>query len=584
MKRGSKVFAKGVALVLALSSMVGAVGCNKGGDDSTTTVIKVANYGGGVGKKWLDEAIVRFQTLIGDRSYEEGKTGVKFEITDSTGVSCEGMKTDGKHLFFLQDKYSTYFSEIQKGSVMDITDIVKEETLSEYGENVTIESKIDEDYRFAMKGNDGKYYMIPHYETLSGPSYDVDLFEEEGFYFAASDEGAAYDCPLTGQKYYFTEGALGSYNEKSVGNDGKSGTFDDGMPTTLNELVAMCGYIKSKGVYPFGVAGNHIDYSSHLLEALWTGLAGYEGRQAVVSHTGKVEYVTGESSEELWAGTGIKVPETEIDENVTSKTAWKAIDHVARYYAFAFMELAYKQNWFYEEFKKGGYTHKDAMKSFILNGIGGNPKIASHIEGTYWYNEAKNKHGLFTTYETYTGTAVKNIAHWHMPTSYANDPVTSEENKREEANTNTFTSNIMINGNIADREGLVRACKDFVKFLCTEQELQNFTASTGVSKALYSYTIDDTVLSQLDPYQQTVMSLRANNRIVNQYGDNATYRANANIMTYACSSPGYRPDYNNQVYNAVLDVIYRKGITGYDCFRLTGYEASNWEANYYVAD
>ena len=584
MKRGSKVFAKGVALVLALSSMVGAVGCNKGGDDSTTTVIKVANYGGGVGKKWLDEAIVRFQTLIGDRSYEEGKTGVKFEITDSTGVSCEGMKTDGKHLFFLQDKYSTYFSEIQKGSVMDITDIVKEETLSEYGENVTIESKIDEDYRFAMKGNDGKYYMIPHYETLSGPSYDVDLFEEEGFYFAASDEGAAYDCPLTGQTYYFTEGALGSYNEKSVGNDGKSGTFDDGMPTTLNELVAMCGYIKSKGVYPFGVAGNHIDYSSHLLEALWTGLAGYEGRQAVVSHTGKVEYVTGESSEELWAGTGIKVPETEIDENVTSKTAWKAIDHVARYYAFAFMELAYQQNWFYEEFKKGGYTHKDAMKSFILNGIGGNPKIASHIEGTYWYNEAKNKHGLFTTYETYTGTAVKNIAHWHMPTSYANDPVTSEENAREEANTNTFTSNIMINGNIAEREGLARACKDFVKFLCTEQELQNFTASTGVSKALYNYTIDDTVLSQLDPYQKTVMSLRANNRIVNQYGDNATYRANANIMTYACSSPGYRPDYNNQVYNAVLDVIYRKGITGYDCFRLTGYEASNWETNYYVAD
>ena len=61
MKRGSKVFARGLALTLALTSVLGAVGCNKNADDSTTTVIKVANYGGGVGKKWLDEAIVRFQ-------------------------------------------------------------------------------------------------------------------------------------------------------------------------------------------------------------------------------------------------------------------------------------------------------------------------------------------------------------------------------------------------------------------------------------------------------------------------------------------------------------------------------------------
>lgn len=595
----NKAFAKVLAMTLALTSLIGAVGCNNGGgDNSTTTVIKVGNYGGGVGKKWLEEAGARFQELVKDEEYTSGKKGVSFEITNTTGVSCAGMKTAATHLYFLQDKYTTYYTEIQKGSVLDITDLVTQETLDEYGETgVTIESKIDEQYRFAMKGNDGKYYMIPHYETLSGPSYDVDLFEEYGLYLADGDgaeNGAEeYTCSLlNNETYYFVND---DYATKSVGNDGIAGTDDDGLPTTLSELVAQCAYIKSKGIYPFGVSGAHIDYSSHLLEGLWTALAGYEQRQAVVSHTvtdNTMEYVTGESSEELWTGTGIKKPTTEKVVGLDSKTAYKAIDQASRYYAFAFMELAQKQGWFYDKYMDGGYTHKDAMTSFILNGTGTGankiPLIASHIEGTYWYNEAKYIHGLMDDYTTYTGEEVKNIAHWHMPTSYGEDKVTGEENAREEANTNTFTSTALINGNLDDRpgkEGIIRACKDFLKFLSTEQELKNFTACTGVSKALFDYEIDDSVLSKLDPYQKTVMNLRANNRIVNQYGDNATYRAQANVLTYSCNTVGYRPDpTGNSPLASVLTAIYEKGQTAYACFRMTGYSADVWETNYYKAD
>ncbi len=595
MKKSNKAFAKGLAMVLALTSLFGVVGCNNGADNSTTTVIKVGNYGGGVGKKWLEEAGARFQALVADTEYTAGKKGVAFEITNTTGVTCAGMKTDGKHIYFLQDKYSTYYTEIQKGTVLDITDIVTQETLDEYGEaGVTIESKIDEEYRFAMKGNDDKYYMIPHYETLSGASYDVDLFEEQGLYLADGDgeENGAdeFSCALlNNEKYYFVNG---EYTTKSVGNDGIAGTDDDGLPTTLNELVAQCAYMKSKGIYPFGVSGAHIDYSSHLIEGLWTALAGYEQRQAVVSHTvtdNTMEYVTGESNDELWTGTGIKKPNTEKVVGLDSKTAYKAIDQVSRYYAFAFMELAQKQNWFYENYKNGDYTHKDAMASFILNGHGTGenkiPLIASHIEGSYWYNEAKYIHGLMEDYTTYTGEEVKNIAHWHMPTSYGNDKVTGIENAREESNTNTFTSNALINGNLDDRpgnEGIIRACKDFLKFLTTEQELKNFTACTGVSKALYKYSIDDGVISQLDPYQKTVMNLRAKNRIVNQYGDNATYRAQANVLTYSCNSVGYRPNpTGNSALDSLLTAIWNKGYSAYECFKMTGYGAGDWETNYY---
>ncbi len=594
MRGCKKAFLKVIATVMMLSALLGGAACGTsesgggsggGSDDSASTVIKVANFGGGIGRKWLDEAGNRFKELVKDKEYESGKKGVSFEVTHAIGVTCVNMNTQGTHLFFLQNKYSACFAEIQKGAVLDITDIVSEETLSDFGENVTIESKIDESYRFAMKGNDGRYYMLPHYETQSGASYDVDLFEKEGFYLADGNQGTAYYCELTGQTHYFTDDG---YKTKSVGNDGIRGTDDDGMPTTLNELVAMCDHMMDEGVVPFSVAGSHIDYTNYLIEGLWTALAGYEQRNAVVSHSGTVDYVTGISNVELWPGTGIYAPVTEKAENLTSATGYKAINQAARYYAYAFIELAYQQGWIYEKYKESNYTHKEAMRAFILNGLSGFKKLGAHIEGSYWYNEAES-YNLFNDYKIFSGTGstVKNIAHWHMPTSYGDDVVTGESNAREEAVINGMTSTVMINGNLDDvpgNEGIIRACKDFLKFLSTEQELKNFTACTGVSKSLYSYTIDESVLSELDPYQQTIMRLRANNRVVNQYGDNATYRAKAGYMTYSISAQGFHPYFDGVEYYTPLQAYWKKGKNAWECFEATGYSETKWMNEIYVAD
>ena len=582
--------------LLTIIMLFGVTACgessNSGGgsgsdpaDDSTKTTIRVANFGGGIGRQWLDEAVARFSELKKDESYEDGKTGVKFDITHAIGVTCKEMKTQGHNIFFLQNKYTECFNEIQKGSALDITDVVTGNALAEYGENVTIESKIDENYRFAMKGNDGRYYMLPHYETQSAASYDVDMFENMGFYLALTGEGTAYNCALAGGTYYFT----GEADEKTVGNDGIRGTDDDGLPTTLNELVAMCDYIYSENnVIPFSVPGSHIDYTNYLIEGLWTGLSGYEQRNAVVSHEGTVDYVTSLSDEEVWPGTGIKKPITEKATLAGSQDGYKAINSAGRYYSFAFIELAYKKGWIYDKYQQSNYNHKDAMRAFILNGIGTNKKIAAHIEGSYWYNEAKG-YGLFNDYKILSGTGAeyKNIAHWHMPTSYGNDVVTDESNSREEAAINGMTSTVMVNGNIADKPGLVRACKEFIAFLSTEQELENFTACTGVSKALYDYEINDYVLSKLDPYQKTVMRLRASNRIVNQYGDNATYRAKANYMIYSISATGYHPYFDGVTYNSPLEAYYKTAATGkykgaWECFQQTGFTQSAWMSEIYA--
>ena len=44
------------------------------------TVIYVTNFNGGVGTLWFDNAAERFKELVKDKSYEEGKHGVHFEV------------------------------------------------------------------------------------------------------------------------------------------------------------------------------------------------------------------------------------------------------------------------------------------------------------------------------------------------------------------------------------------------------------------------------------------------------------------------------------------------------------------------
>ena len=527
-------------------------------DKKEKTLIIIENFGGGVGRAWLDNAIERFKEHIGDRSYEEGKQGVHFEITSNTAVKSDGMQYSGTHLYFLQEKYSNVYNLIQTNAVLDITDVVTS-TLDEYGEpGVTIESKMDERYRFAMQGTGdhaGKYYMLPHYETQAGASYDVDMFEDWGFYLAKPGSGTKIYSELLGEYFYFT----GEQDEKTVGNDGIEGTDDDGMPTTLNELVAMCEYIKWNGVWPFSTPGKQTEYANYLIEGLWTALAGYDQRAAVTTLSGEVDYVTGVSkTEELWKGTGIMKPNTEKAE-VTEETGYKAINQAGRYYAFAFMKLAEQQNWFYYKYLDRDYTHKVAMRAFILNGLDNRAKIAAHVEGSYWYNEAES-YNFFEDYKTYSlSDEPKNIGHWHMPTTVTGEVVTGEENAREEAAMNNMTATCLINGNIDDRpgnEGKIQLCKDFLKFLYTEKELKLFSATTGVTKALMDYEVmSDEVLNELDPYQKTIMNLRANNRVVNQYGDNAIYRNYSTILVYSAGSDGYKTEIGTTKYGSILEVF-----------------------------
>ena len=564
-----KFVGKGLTMALALTFALSAVGCG-GGSESNQTIIDVANFGGGVGREWLDNAIERFQAKIGDTSYEAGKTGVHFDITHATGVTYTDIKTDGTHLYFVQPTDSVRL-RAEQGLFLDVTDIATEKL---EGENTSIMDKINENYRYAFQAGDGNYYSLPHYELYASVSYDVDLFDQYGIYLADGTDGQKYKCNLINQDVYMVGETTA---KKTCGNDGVYGTNDDGLPTTLFELVALCDYMKEeKGITPFVVAGNHNDYTAHLLDALWASLAGYDQRAAVYSFEGQVDEVTGFSTtERLFPGVAsIAAPVVDEDVDVSMETGYKAVNQVARYYSAAFVELAYKQGWIDNRFTQASFTHKDAMRAFVLKT--NNTKVGMHIEGTYWYNEAKS-YGIFKEYKSLNGTDVEKKIGWmNMPTSL-NTPVT-EGNGREEAMIVNHTGYAVINGNLDDKpgqEGVIKACKDFLKFLYTDAELQHFTATTGVRKLAMDYTVDNNSMAQLSDYQKSVMTLSNGTRIVQQLANNDLIIKNKTAFTWG-PSLGWKPTLDAaNTYSNFLNA-YEDGKTAAKCFENTGYTAAGW--------
>lgn len=599
MKNFNKKIGKLMTSLLALMFALGATGCNtppagtSGGTDptyneDTTTIIKIRNFGGGVGRAWLDEAGKRFYELTKGTSYEDGKMGVGLDVENPINVDAVGISDATTHIYFDQNSYGTLYELMQSGKFLDISDVVTGEMETINGQKITLGDKIDESYHYSMKASDGKYYMLPHYEFYAGVSYDVDLFTSKGLYLAKQGSGTDYECDLTGETVYFT----GKESEKTVGNDGIAGTDDDGLPTTLNELVAQCDYIWSEYTIPvFSVAGNHIDYMTSLENALWASLAGYEQRSAMYKFTGTVECVKLDdndnflyTNEDIWAGTGIKKPVTETV-SVTEATGYKAMNQAAKYYAEAFLELAYKQGWIYNKYKESNYMHKDAMRAFIMNGISGQDKIASHVEASYWYNEMEN-YGLMDDYKLYTQSETdKKVAMWHLPTTYGTEKVTGEANAREEALINDCISYAFVNGNLDDtsgNEGIIRACKDFLKFLYTDAELKAFTVNTGVTKAKVEYSVGKDLISNLSFYHQTVMNARENNRVVQQEDNNPTFIANSTTFN---SRGGilFKPHFAGADYTTFLEAYYRANKTVKDCFAATGYTSSKWLSEIYRA-
>ncbi len=559
-----KIFKKVLLLTMALLMCVSVVACGSTEDQfgltdeerKNRTEIQVMNFGGGLGGEWLIQSMEDFMELTKDEVYETGKKGVVFDLESSTNTQSSSMQSSGIDIYF-DVPSSTIQSYIGGNKLLDIDDIMDDVIETIDGQEITLNDKLDQSMMFDFKGSDGHVYALPNYEFFGGLTYDRTTFIKDNLYLADPTESAkvAYTCSITGETVNFVANRNA---KKSVGGDGKSGTEDDGLPTTLNELIALCQYMKEvKQITPFTVAGGHIDYYSYFMTGLWACLAGEEEMKANYSFDGKITVVdfdnySGDAvytNENLWSGfSAIKKPHTrEITLDGDLSKGYYTTQTLARYYIVAFTELAQTKGWFSRDAYSGTASHTIAQENFVFSGQDGGEKVGMLIEGSYWFNESRAA-GHFEEYkETSIDGNERDVAWMSLPTSF-NVPVTGESDARKQVLVDQGGSYAFINAKIAGNEGLVRACKDFMKFMFMQEQLKTFADNAGCYKscvkAEYQPKVEE--LTNLLEAQRTILKIRDANVVVYQRADNELAQSrhigcNAAIMkpkmgstTYTC--------------------------------------------------
>lgn len=468
-------------------------------------VLNVINYDGGVGHAWLDAVIERFEVKHADAKYVEGKKGVDINVLNTKTVTFEGLNTSEYSVYFAQ---GVRFNELQAmGRLLNISDIVTEK--AENGKS--IESKMSEKLSDALKGYDGEYYVLPHYQSFDGVTYNKTVFDENNFYFAA--EKTDYVSAKEGDPAYgFVKNAD---CKKTCGPDGEFDTEDDGLPSSVEEFKRLCEYMKAKSVTPFIYYGgnNGEAYRNKLINALWVSLEGYEGATAQFS------FDSGESKSRIVTGFNGGKPVSEL-KTIKSENMADVYQQESKFYALDFFEYVFKnENNYHSASVNSVYSHTDIQKMFLKDGVG------MLLEGTYWENEARSS-GTFEIYKD-----LKNVETRCMPLPIQGTGSVAEGRGRKPVMIDTLNAYAFINANTQSKfgDGIVKLAKDFLKFCYTDESLAEFTEKSSVSKNL-RYSLSDEQASALTNYGKSMWNLKNGGLVVTPISDNVIFIKNPTVF------------------------------------------------------
>lgn len=470
--------------------------------DSSKTQLYVGTLAQGVGKGWLELVADRFEEAFAD--YElNGKKGVQVlvEGVDRATSLINNFKRERVEVVFNEGvDYETW---VNKKLLLDITDAVsgKNADLSAYGDpaGTTIESKMDESAAEYYKTDDNKYYAIPFYEDTNGIMFNVDLWEKYGFYF--KDGG----------------GWTGNVKEATVGQDGKKGTYDDGLPRTFDDFFALCEHIQqtksTKGGQPLiPIAWNgkyDLSYINSFLFCMAADVDGADQYSLNFTFNGEAEgLITG------FDGTTPIISQTA--ETITDRDGYKLYRQQGKYYALKFIETIIDEGYYSNKIiNKSTIDHKTMQAYFIKTedasqGAPLGQEIAMLIEGTWWFNEAGE---YFSTNEQYGGGKYEQrfgMMPLPKPTEDHVDGTHTLFNSKQSA--------AFINANID--ESKIELAKEFLKFAQSNDSLVEFTETVSLLKP-YAYTLSEN--NNLTYYAKQLLQVKEASENVYPFADSRLF-------------------------------------------------------------
>ncbi len=469
--------------------------------DESRTQLYVFNFAGGYGVDWLVAAKERFEELHKDDVLEEGKKGVQIVIRNkkTQGVELDAQILDNQEEIYFAEHVS-YYALKNQGVLADISDAVTGD-LSAYGDAAgsTIEGKLSQAQKDYFN-IDGAYYGVPHYAGYSGLTYNVDLFNEKGYYFKDN-----YGTPAEIEDYFI----YSSDDTKSTGPDGKLGTDDDGLPATYEEFFILCKYIQQSGDTPIIWNGaGHTTYVNNLIDALSADHEGYEQKMLNYTLSGTATTL----------GT-IKDGKFVLDSEPTDIAAnpLEIFRQEGKYNGLKFVQQIIENEYYYQSSAGGsfnsGLSHLDAQDNFLISGIEG-ASIAMLCEGIWWESEATDTFNeMENSIGSEYGKTQRNFALMPMPKA-----------DKDHLGKSTLLDNIysvcFMKANVAEYKRDIAI--EFIKFVNSDESLKEFSIITNTPKAL-NYTMTDEEMSQMSPFGRSVMKLKQVSDIVYPVSTNPLY-------------------------------------------------------------
>lgn len=554
-----------LSFVLAAAALVGCGGSggnNSGSNGSNSTLpsgvtnafqLKVFNFNGGYGTEWLQKIETR---------YEAARAGKKFTVNgveyDGVDVSINPQKStladmistynfSANHVYFHEDVwYMNYYSEIME----DMTEALTSDNPYEPG--TTLLSKLS-DEQAAYYNLGGKYYGVPHYAGYVGINYDIDLFNDKGYWIK---DGYNYEGEST-IHLCFTKNA----NEKSAGPDGKKGTDDDGLPTTYAEFYMLCEYIAAQGDKPLTWDNkNRGIYLNWFMQSL---AASYEGSEQMMLNynlDGTAKNLVSVSDD----GTVTSLGDTVI----TSDNGNELAKQAGKYYALSFIEKIADESWYYRS------TDQIAAQNNFIIGTASGENIAMLIDGIWWENEANS---TFKTQEQIGNGGRRDRNYGFMPLPAATQEKAEERasalNKGEAGYSmlDTHSSLCFISKGIAADEKKIAI--DFVQFCYTDESLVEFTTVTDTTKAV-NYTVSDADKAKMSSYGRSVMAMQQNGETIHSFSKNVFYQNHETVL----SNYNYIFDATVDGYTQSIPFdLFQKGTSAAEYFNgLYSYKTTQW--------
>lgn len=549
-----------IALLLALCCSVSFVACtnNKPTGSNTSGIhnvpgenkvaINMQVYGGGLDGKWADIICEEFAKRNADTNFGD-KKGVYFDLTRSWNITLSGLKSSNLHIITTSDN-GIPKNISNGGELYNLDSIVKDETR----EGGTIESIVFDQVIDNLKGNDGSYYGLPHFDYHEGLQYNRKVFDEQKALFADNSDASAvsYKSKFSDVKFKFTNdsGIL------SKGPDGISGNADDGLPASMEELLVLMDYFKKQTTYyPVVVSGACVNYTNTIAAGLWAALAGQEQMQNYYNSKGEIEIVSrntkGEiefTSENLFKGVDyIKKPKTKKI-TLDDSNGYLGRDMVARFYSLAFIEIMQNELWFAPEINDGGISHYDAQLALLVGKR--MPRFSNSAmlcEYSYWYNESQ-KAGVFDkTKLVAMQESDFDVRKMNMPTSY----YYSAEQKEVKTALAVANDGYLVVNKYINRDPAVEAAViEFVKFLYSDEMLREVTRISGFQRAM-KYELSNEQLESMPGYMRNLWEQREidGSNIIYNSGNTMAHQLNRGTLDIGGNAFSNGP--GTHVYNGV---------------------------------